>query len=113
MDFAFAVEAQKKIQTISVFKRFIMVVLGRRVYIGHEQRNGWSGRLPFYLFWCSECEHFAKSYKHGYVERQYLICSHCEIHHSCIPWWVAWVQIWELIYLGIFLFMLKNKNNRV
>ena len=86
---------------MTTFRKFRMQGLGKKLYIGHEQREGWSGRLPFYLFFCGECEHFAKDYPHGFIERQYLICSFCGVRHSFVPWWVPLAQAWAAVKIGI------------
>ncbi|HSE34699.1 MAG TPA: hypothetical protein VLB83_01120 [Candidatus Paceibacterota bacterium] len=68
---------------------------GWKLRLRKEQRQGWSGSLPFYFFWCPECEHFAKDYPHGFIARQYLTCSHCGIHHEFVPIWAGIAEAWR------------------
>ena len=99
MNIAYTIEAQKVLKTMSWIQKYRMQ-RGKKIYLGHEQRKDWTGKLPFYLFWCEDCEHFAKDYPHGYPENQSLICSHCGARHDFTPWWVAWVQIWQAIKIS-------------
>ena len=101
MNFAFATEAREAAKKINPVQTFLMRRRGKKVYIGHEQREGWSGKLPFYLFWCDACSHYAQDYPHGHIERQYLLCSHCDERHDFVPWWVAWVQALNLLRFAI------------
>ncbi|OFZ55063.1 MAG: hypothetical protein A3D92_24765 [Bacteroidetes bacterium RIFCSPHIGHO2_02_FULL_44_7] len=80
---------------------------GVKIYLGHEQREGWNGNLPFYLFWCKECGEHSKDYPHSWPEQQYLICVHCDARHSFVPWWVPFKMIWGLIW---FAFQLRFRS---
>lgn len=53
--------------------------LGTKVSMGEEQKPGWSGKLPFYLFYCPSCETLQKDYPHSWPESQYLWCDDCKI----------------------------------
>ena len=55
---------------------------GHKLYLGHEQRVGWSAPLPFFLFRCGGCGDHAKDYPHGFAEKEYLLCSSCGKRHS-------------------------------
>ena len=99
MNIALAQEARRALETTSEFQKFRMKDRGKKIYIGDEQREGWSGKLPFYLFWCSACSHYAKDYPHGHIERRYLICSFCDCKHDFVPWWVPWRMLYETIRL--------------
>lgn len=101
MNIAFVMEARQALEKTSSFQKFLMKCRGEKIYLGDEQREGWTGKLPFYLFWCGRCEKYAKDYPHGYIERQYLICSHCGEIYNFVPWWVAWVSFWQFIRLAI------------
>jgi len=47
------------------------------VRLWDEQRSGWSGALPIYLFWCPGCRRFGQDYLHGWPGREYLQCAWC------------------------------------
>lgn len=100
MNFVFCREAQETAKKLSWWKKFKMMQLGRKVYVGHEKREGWSGKLPFCLFYCPDCKRIAKDYTHGHIERRYLICSYCDARHDFIPWRVEWVTLLESIKLA-------------
>lgn len=85
MNASFHQEARVAALLLSGVTRSQIRYFGRKHYLEHEQRDGWKGELPFYLFWCDACEHFSKDYPHGHTERQYLLCSYCGTHHSFIP----------------------------
>ena len=97
MNIVFAREAQEAIKKMSRWQKFQMQYRGKKICLGQEKRDGWTGELPFYLFWCRGCEHYAKDYPHGYIERQYLNCSYCGTGHDFVPWWVPWVGLWQAI----------------
>ena len=52
----------------------IMASIGIKVYLGHYQREGWEGPLPFYLF---ECPIHGLVYDHARGFRKRLECPHC------------------------------------
>jgi len=60
---------------------------GRKVYLGHETRPGWSGYLPFYLFQCPNCKKLGKDYPHSWPERQYLNCPECGQRIDFVGFW--------------------------
>lgn len=101
MNYAFAREANQALSKMTPWQKFKMRYRGKKIYLGHEKRENWSGFLPFYLFWCEDCQHYAKDYPHGFIERQYLTCSHCGIHHHFVPWWVGWVRAWQMLGIAI------------
>ena len=68
-------ESAAALAATSPLRRFMMRYMGVSHYLGHETREGWVGFLPFYLFWCSQCDHYGKSYLQGY--RRSLVCPHC------------------------------------
>ena len=86
MNRAFSAEANIALRTATSMQKF-RLRYGAKVYLGHEKREGWKGELPFYLFVCHKCECYAKDYPHGHVERQYLLCSHCDARHGFTPLW--------------------------
>lgn len=98
-DFVTAVETREALKNISWLQRRLLK-FGKKIYIGDEgpeKHKGWSSKLPFYLFQCENCEQTAKDYPHGYLDRQYLLCLHCNTHHDFRPWWLPFQQIWNLI----------------
>lgn len=97
MNIAFNAEAEWALSKMTPAQKLLMRRHGKKIYLGREQREGWSGALPFYLFWCEDCGHFAKDYPHGYIERQYLLCSNCKARHSFVPWWVEFALCWQIL----------------
>lgn len=55
----------------------ILAEMGFKVFLKYDRKIGWSGELPFYLFWCSDCHRFVCDYPHGFPENQYLNCPEC------------------------------------
>lgn len=80
-------EAQERFAELGFIDRR-RVLAGKKLAIGAEQRKDWRGKLPFYLFKCEneDCGRIAKDYPHGYIQRQYLLCSACGTHHDFVPW---------------------------
>jgi len=58
------------------WQRFLAKI-GTKVRLGNGRREGWTGELPFYLFWCRRCKKFGIDYKHGF--EPYLVCEKCEV----------------------------------
>ena len=67
---------------------------GAKIKVCEEQWLGWTGKLPFYIFWCSDCDGFGYDYPHGHIEAQYLNCHRCDTRIDFVPWWVALQQLW-------------------
>lgn len=86
MNKIFAEEARVALTKTTARQRALMR-RGAKIRLPKEQRQGWTEKLPFYLFWCAECKEFTKDYPHGHIERQYLTCSHCNAYYSFVPWW--------------------------
>ncbi len=81
-------------------ERHLMQGRGKKILLGEEgpeKHAGWSGSLPFYLFWCDECEHWCKDYPHGYEEKQYLRCHYCNAYHDFVHWKTKLRMAWETI----------------
>ncbi len=70
---------------------------GAKVEVCKEMREGWNGELPFYIFWCGECDNFSYDYPHGYIQNQRLNCHRCSARIDFRPWWSGWVELWELL----------------
>jgi hypothetical protein len=81
----FSAEADEAFARTTPLQRLLMEDWGKKIYLGHEQREGWIGSLPFYLFYCAACKHHAKDYPHGYAKDRYLWCSHCGMYHRFVP----------------------------
>ena len=45
------------------------------IKVREEKRDGWSGKLPIYRFFCKDCGKFREDYLHGYTDR--LDCPVC------------------------------------
>lgn len=100
MNYVFAIEAKEKLKTMTEAKKNKMQS-GKKIYIGHEKREGWLGELPFYIFWCESCGNYAKDYPHGHIEFQYLKCSYCDMLHDFVPWWFFWKVLWDTIKFSL------------
>ncbi len=70
---------------------------GVKIEVAKEQRQGWRGELPFYIFWCFGCEDYSYDYAHGHIERRYLNCHRCNFHVDFVPWWVQLRMLWEAV----------------
>ncbi len=111
-NFVMAAEVREALKKLSWWQKWLMLNFGKKIYIGHEGHElhkGWTGKLPFYLFRCENCEKVVKDYPHSYPERQYLLCLHCMAHHDFVPWWVPFHQIWEII---TFVIMYRKEGKR-
>jgi len=97
VNIAFQNEANQLIKKINWRQKLLMRVFGKKINLGEEKREEWTGAILFYLFYCKYCGHYVKDYPHGHLERRYLICSACEVKHNFVPWWVGWAKIWQLI----------------
>lgn len=80
---------------------------GRKVYLGHETRPGWSGSLPFYLFQCPDCERLGKDYPHSWPESQYLSCPECGARIDFVRFWTGIKMFFSLFLLLSFLLRIK------
>src|SRR3989344_7040329 len=97
MNLVFAREVQKALKNMSELQKLRMKYVNKKIYIGNEKRDGWSGELPFYIFWCKACEHFTKDYPNGHIERQHLNCSNCGEYHDFVPWRIEWQMLLETV----------------
>lgn len=88
-------EAQEAVKKLTLGQLDSVRHRRKKFYLGHEQREGWSGALPFYLFWCEQCGEFAKDYPHSYIDRRYLMCSSCAARYSFVPWWASLALFWQ------------------
>ncbi len=69
---------------------------GGKIQVCEEQREGWVGKLPFYIFWCPRCDNFSYDYMHGFIDRQHMICHRCHEQIDFSPWWIELAQAWEV-----------------
>lgn len=70
---------------------------GAKIQVCEEQREGWTGKLPFYIFWCPRCDDFAYDYPHGFIENQYLSCHQCMERVSFVPWWAGLKELYNIL----------------
>ena len=80
-------EAREAAEKLSAWKIFLAKRFGKKLYLCHEgpeKHEYWTGQLPFYLFWCHKCEHWAKNYPNGFPEKQRLHCSSCDARYSFV-----------------------------
>ena len=70
-------EAQKVWDALSDSDKNRVKHKGAQILLGEETREGWSGYLPWYLFWSTCCNKPSKDYAHGFPGDQYFLCSHC------------------------------------
>jgi len=96
----FHLEACKEWDKLSEWQKRRLKLSSKKLYIGHEKREGWLGELPFYIFWCHECDHCAKDYPHGDITHQYLVCSFCGVSHRFVPLKVFWLTLFETIKIN-------------
>ncbi|MDP3963830.1 MAG: hypothetical protein Q8Q39_05030 [bacterium] len=94
-DWAFTNEARIAAEKLSEPERIRARRFGKKILLGKEQRRDWLAPIAVYLFWCRNCERWAKDYPHGYSHRQYLNCSYCGFYHPFVPWRVQWRMAWE------------------
>jgi hypothetical protein len=106
-------EAQEWFAKLGFIDRW-RVLVGERLTLGMEQRRDWRDELPFYLFKCEndQCGRIAKDYPHGYIHRQYLLCSACGEHHDFVPWWVEFVMLWDSIRFAVRLRRMKKTEQK-
>jgi len=93
------IEAREAVKKRNGLEIFLMKTFGKKIYLCHEgpeKHETWTGSLPLYLFWCRECEHWAKDYPHGFIEKRCLHCSNCNYRHSFIPLKVQLRIVYEL-----------------
>jgi len=96
MNLVNGLELQKHLSHLSALQK-LRIMRGAKVRVAEEQREGWSGKLPFYVFWCDQCENFSYDYPHGYIDRRYLKCHACEARIDFVPWWVEWQKLWYAV----------------
>ena len=61
---------------LSLLQRFILKIQGY-VYLFHARKDGWKGKLPFYLVKCKKHDVFFIDYPHGFPPNQYFNCPIC------------------------------------
>lgn len=72
-------EIRQELEELSLEEKESMKERGEKIYVGHETRPGWSGYLPFFIFWCDKCEKYRKDYAHGFDP--YLTCDSCHVSY--------------------------------
>ena len=94
-----AKRVRDEISDLSRFQLWL-IRMGRKHYIGHKRwEESWIEDLPIYLFHCGKCEHYTLDYPHGRTQNRYLTCQNqnCRTNTDFVPWWVAWVELWEIV----------------
>ncbi len=110
MDWPRTIEVREIAKRLSRTKKR-RALRGKKIYVRHEKREGWTAQLPIYLFWCPACEHWALDYPHGHIDRQYLTCSCCKASHRFVPWKVE-IKIF-FSYLRLILSLLKRRLAKI
>ncbi len=80
---------------------------GKKVYLGHETRPGWTEYLPFYLFQCPSCKKLVKDYPHSWPETQYLTCPECKKRVDFVRFWTGIKAFFSIL---VFMFKLRLKR---
>lgn len=78
VDIAELLDTQKAIREIPEWKLRFAQQTGWKIPVGPETRPGWSGSIPFYVFYCPDCEVFSKDYGHSWPESRYVNCQRCD-----------------------------------
>ena len=60
--------------SLGLLDRFVVRFLGIKLFIGYGALDGWAGKVPLYVFWCSRCSNYVKDSPRGFDHRQYLLC---------------------------------------
>lgn len=71
-------ELQKTLARLPKWKLALAKYRGTKISVGMETREGWSGYLEFFVFWCPDCEAFSKDYAHSWPEKRYVTCQRCK-----------------------------------
>ena len=76
-DHILAAEAQRSWQKLGRIKKLLLRRFGWRHYLGHPQKEGFFAAMPYYLFWCRNCQKPAEDYPRGFLESRHFICPSC------------------------------------
>lgn len=85
---ALRIEGRAQWEALPTWKRFASQWFGKKWYVGDERRAGWSGFLPFYVFWCIRCRSASKNYPSGFPGHQILVCQNpnCNTRYAFTSW---------------------------
>lgn len=81
MDILLCNEAREAGSRLNPIQKYTVQKWGKKICLGREQRDNWSEPRPVYLFWCDQCNHFAKS---GISDVRRLYCSYCDSCHRFV-----------------------------
>jgi len=88
---------EQKAENLSLWQEFQIHILNKKIFAGKFQKEGWSGEIAFYVFYCWDCGEITYDYPHGFIHKQYLICGKCEARIDFVPYWAPLAMLWELI----------------
>ena len=71
----------KRTVKLSLLQRLLLEIQGY-VYLFHAEKDGWKGKLPFYLVKCKRHRFFFIDYPHGY--HKYFNCPLCMKEEACL-----------------------------
>jgi len=92
MNLLFANEAREALTKFSRWDLWRVRNMGAKLPLGEECREDWTGYLPFYLFWCDDCQRYSKDYPHGHLHRQSLNCNLCGRYEGFVPLKISFEQ---------------------
>ncbi|GEM_PF-2623905 len=78
MNWKNAAGLKKHLPKLSDFDKFCIRNLESKIEVCEEQREGWPGKMPFYIFWCPNCENYSYDYPQGFAENRRLYCHRCD-----------------------------------
>ena len=77
IDISELLDIRNAVQRIPEWKRRLARLTGWKIPVGLETRPGWSGSLPFYVFWCYDCNTWSKDHAHSQRGKRYINCMYC------------------------------------
>jgi len=66
----------KQTVNLNLIQKLQLKILGH-AYLFHATKNGWKGKLPFYIVKCKKHNIFFIDYPHGFPPNQYFNCPLC------------------------------------
>jgi hypothetical protein len=55
--------------------KWLKLKISGKTFLRYEKREGWKGKLPFYIVRCSRCKQLYMDYPHGH--KNYFLCPNC------------------------------------
>ena len=77
MKLDYMLDLRKTLNALPKRKLALARLTGKKISVGLETREGWTGYLEFFVFWCRDCRAFSKDYAHSWPERRYVTCQRC------------------------------------